>query len=155
MIEETQSYSVWQRKTVPTIRINQTMDETGARITLQEVINEAPHFAKIMLASGQQFIEQIIVSRPIEICGDDGEEPTIISRGPTISISADIPCFFSGIKVKVRTLNASASVSRQEPPAVLVTSGRRLRSLSWSAAPFKEISVGQGLSSAMLHRVHT
>jgi parallel beta-helix repeat protein len=124
LLEETQTYSVWQRRTVPTIRINSTTSETGARLTLQEVINEAPHYAKIVLTSGLQFVEQIIISRPLELCGDDGEEPCITSRGPTITISADIPCFFSGIKVRVRTMNATASVSRMEPPAVLVTSGR-------------------------------
>jgi len=121
-------YSVWQRKDIPTFKIipiDDSMFGNGRhvqRVSMQEAIDSLPVYARLIVGHGV-FNEQISITKPIEVVGDDSgvEEPTIVSRGPTVSIGSDVACFFSLLKIKTKSISAS---SKSDPPAVTMSSGK-------------------------------
>ncbi|CUG94151.1 Hypothetical protein, putative, partial [Bodo saltans] len=126
LLEECTTFSVWQRKTVPTIKVHPPADDTPTggglpQTRLQEVIDSAPHYSKVLILGGS-YNEHLMISKAIEICGEDGDEPIISSRGPTITVNSDVPCFFSSLKIKTKSISTSST--RADPPAISMSTGK-------------------------------
>eukprot|EP00759_Apiculatamorpha_spiralis_P026206 PhF_6_TR2929/c0_g1_i1/m.4487 len=81
-LDEFQSYSEWQRRSVPTFRVStETTDAQGRRLSLQDIVDRTPSNGRLLL-SGGIYSEQLNINKPIEIVNDTGEEVILYSRGP-------------------------------------------------------------------------
>ena len=70
--------------------------------------------------SSGNYSEQLSINKPLELVGDEGEEPTIHCRGPCLTVFGDHDTVFAHLRVRTRTV---ARGNMREPPAVLLSGG--------------------------------
>ena len=103
-------YSSHQKREVTTYMV--TMRDRGTlHCSIQQAIDKADPYSRIVLASGQYF-ESITLMQPLEIVGEEGVEmPEISGRGVCVSVVGDVECYFENLKIVTKVSPYSKSVT--------------------------------------------
>ena len=90
-------FSTIQNRDVTTYAVN-PRGEGGYHCTIQQAIDKAEPYSRIVLAGGT-YLESINVTQPLEFIGeDDGDLPELLFRGACITVAVDVECYFENIK---------------------------------------------------------
>ena len=112
-------YSTAQKRMVKAIHVSpreggSSARGTGASWSIQQALQAAEPYTRIILGSGQYF-ETLSITKPVEIVADEGSVPEIVNRGTCIIVSQDVECFFHNIRFvsKVSAAGGGGSAAMQ------------------------------------------
>jgi nitrous oxidase accessory protein NosD len=119
-------FSVAQKREVTTYLVT-PRDRGSLHCSIQQAIDKADPYSRIVLACGQYF-ESVTLQQPLEIVGEEGAEmPEISARGVCLSLLGDVETYFENVrfttKVAQFTSKAAARGSASQT-SVRITGGR-------------------------------
>ncbi|CUE73294.1 Hypothetical protein, putative [Bodo saltans] len=119
-------FSLAQKREVTTYLVT-PRDRGSLHCSIQQAIDKADPYSRIVLACGQYF-ESVTLQQPLEIVGEEGAElPEISARGVCLSLLGDVETYFENVrfttKVAQFTSKAAARGSASQT-SVRITGGR-------------------------------
>ena len=115
-------YSKTQRREVTTYYVS-TRERGALHCSIQQAIDKAEPFSRIVIAAGQYF-EQITVTQPVELVGEDGDSPEICSRGVCVTVAGDVECLFENLNIVSKAPAPRTIFSRDLHAAVRIIKGK-------------------------------